>query len=144
MQGHLLAGLVISRIGESLGVVEGECEDIGATVFIFEDQVNVMLIYRQNGFRGVEMEQVWLTSELIDDGGSLFLSRITEPFETHPSKSLTQITALITAPLCMYNILICNTMHTTHAWDNYGTDKKRYIQLHFSNDYRPARSLSLL
>lgn len=43
MQGHLLAGLVISRIGESLGVVEGECEDIGATVSIFEDQVNVML-----------------------------------------------------------------------------------------------------
>lgn len=43
MHGHLLAGLVISRIGESLGVVEGECEDIGATVSIFEDQVNVML-----------------------------------------------------------------------------------------------------
>lgn len=38
MQGHLLAGLVISRIDESLRVVE--------VVSIFENQVNVMLIYR--------------------------------------------------------------------------------------------------
>ena len=65
------------------------------------------------------MEQVWLTSELTDNGGVLFHGSSYRKFEKHPSKSLTQITALITAPLCMYvhiNMHIYNAMHTAHAW----------------------------